>query len=109
MRNREVTIAFDSDVMTKPNVRQALSRLKAFLEKRGAKVKVIYLPEGKDGTKVGLDDFLAAGHEPAELWRLAVSDVRDWKHSPARLPMSFTAKPPPGWCISSRQLMALSK
>jgi hypothetical protein len=76
MRNREVAIAFDSDVMTKPNVRQALSRLKAFLEKRGAKVKVIYLPEGKDGTKVGLDDFLAAGHEPAELWRLAVSDVR---------------------------------
>ncbi len=46
LNGREVFLAFDSDVMTKGSVYGALSRLKAFLESRKAKVKVIYLPEG---------------------------------------------------------------
>jgi hypothetical protein len=45
LNERQVYLAFDSDVMTKPSVHLALSRLKAFLESRHAKVKVIYLPE----------------------------------------------------------------
>lgn len=57
---REVYIVFDSDVMTKRPVYLALVRLKAFLESRGAIVRVIYLPAGEGGAKVGLDDFLAA-------------------------------------------------
>jgi hypothetical protein len=35
LNDRETFIAFDSDVMTKPPVRAALARLKAFLESRG--------------------------------------------------------------------------
>ena len=41
---REVYLVFDSDAMSKPEVHQALARLKAFLESRHARVKVIYLP-----------------------------------------------------------------
>jgi hypothetical protein len=37
---------FDSDVMVKPAVQEgALERLVTFLESRGARVQVIYLPE----------------------------------------------------------------
>jgi hypothetical protein len=39
----------------------SLKRLKAFLESRGADVKIIYLPSGEGGVKVGLDDFFAQG------------------------------------------------
>jgi hypothetical protein len=60
LADRPVYIVFDSDVMHKPPVALALSRLKGFLELRKANVRVIYLPSGPGGTKVGLDDFLAA-------------------------------------------------
>ena len=42
---RETYIVCDSDVMTKPEVQGALERLVAFLEDRGARVQVVYLPE----------------------------------------------------------------
>lgn len=58
---RLVILAFDSDVMQKPGVHDALTQLRAYLLKRGAEVAVMYLP-APDGEKVGLDDFLAAGH-----------------------------------------------
>lgn len=72
-RSRTVYICFDSDVTTKPQVQAALARLKAFLESRGAKVAVIYLPDGPDGAKVGMDDYFAAGHSVGEL----LSHVRE--------------------------------
>jgi len=71
LSGRKVYIAFDSDVMTKVEVYAALSRLMAFLENRGAVVRVIYLPAGADGSKVGLDDHFAAGHSTDELLSLA--------------------------------------
>ncbi len=74
LNGRKAYIAFDSDVMTKPEVYTALVRLKAFLEQRGAKVQVIYLPEGPDGTKAGLDDFLFE-HSSEELLSLARPDL----------------------------------
>jgi hypothetical protein len=67
---REVYIVFDSDVMQKPAVQAALRRLKPFLEQRGANVRVIYLPAGPGGEKVGLDDYLAAGHTIQDLLAL---------------------------------------
>ena len=76
LKERLVYIVFDSDVMTKPSVYQALARLKDFLESRGAVVMVIYLPSGVGGTKVGLDDWFAAGHTPDELIGLAVDALR---------------------------------
>jgi putative DNA primase/helicase len=42
---REVYVVFDSDVMVKPEVQLALERLVAYLEGRGARVQVVYLPE----------------------------------------------------------------
>jgi hypothetical protein len=63
LNNRFVYIAFDSDIIEKGQVYGALVRLKAFLESRGARVNLIYLPAGEHGEKIGLDDFIA--HEKA--------------------------------------------
>jgi hypothetical protein len=67
LNGREVFLCFDSDVMTKEPVNLALMRLKKFLEQRDAQVKLVYLPDGEHGEKVGLDDFLAAGHTVDDL------------------------------------------
>jgi hypothetical protein len=58
---RTVYIAFDSDVMRKAPVQQALARLTAILRQRGAHVFHVYLPDKPNGEKQGVDDFLAAG------------------------------------------------
>lgn len=67
LNGRSVYIAFDSDVMTKPAVHDALTRLGAFLTRRGAEVAYIYLPPEPDGRKVGLDDHFAEGRTVADL------------------------------------------
>lgn len=77
LRDRVVHIVFDSDVMTKPAVHGALARLKAFLEGRGARVLLVYLPSAEGGAKVGLDDFLAAGRTRDELLALATPELRN--------------------------------
>ncbi|MBI4282470.1 MAG: DUF3854 domain-containing protein [Chloroflexi bacterium] len=60
LRGATWVLAFDSDILTKPAVHEALSRLKAWLEWRGAKrVGVLVLPQLGDG-KTGVDDYLAA-------------------------------------------------
>lgn len=67
LKTRKVYLAFDSDLLTKRGVQQALQRLAGFLESRGAVVRVVRIPPGPDGGKVGLDDFLAAGGTIAQL------------------------------------------
>jgi len=69
LKDRDVRIVFDSDVMTKTQVRQALDRLKEHLERKGAHVGVVYLPKRKDG-KNGVDDYLASGHSMDDLGAL---------------------------------------
>jgi hypothetical protein len=76
LADRVVHIVFDSDVMTKTSVYQALARLKAFLESRHADVRLIYLPAGPGGAKIGLDDFLAAKHTVDDLLVLATTELR---------------------------------
>jgi hypothetical protein len=71
LNGRAVYVVFDSDVATKPDVERALHRLCPFLQSRGAIVKVVYLPDGENGTKTGLDDFFARGGSVAELFSLA--------------------------------------
>jgi hypothetical protein len=66
LNGRDVRIVFDSDVMTKLEVRQALERLTEHLQRKGAHVAAVYLPGGATG-KVGVDDWLAAGHTVEEL------------------------------------------
>ena len=91
LNDRQVYIAFDSDVMLNPLVHDAMARLSGFLEHRGAKVAFIYLPHGEHGAKVGVDDYLAQGHGADELLSLAVSellrpvtDVTDVTHPESR-------------------------
>jgi Domain of unknown function (DUF3854) len=63
---REVRLCFDSDVVDKPSVRTALERLTAHLINKKATVRAVYLPP-LGGKKVGVDDFLAAGHTIQDL------------------------------------------
>jgi hypothetical protein len=75
--NRVVYIAFDSDVVTKTPVKQAMVRLAALLTRRGASVHVMILPSGPAGEKRGLDDLIAGGARTAELVRLVNPDFLD--------------------------------
>lgn len=67
LNERLVYITYDSDVTTTPEVTLALQRFRRFLEGRGASVRVLHLPNGSNGAKVGLDDYLASGGTTAEL------------------------------------------
>ena len=56
---RPVYLVFDSDVMSKHGVRQALTRFTDHLKRKGAVVHHVYLPQLADG-KTGVDDWLVA-------------------------------------------------
>jgi hypothetical protein len=85
---RHVYIAFDSDVMRKASVHGALERLVGLLGGKGAIVHPVYLPENEG--KVGVDDFLAAGHTVDELYALAEDELRE-------APVAPTPKRRPAW------------
>jgi hypothetical protein len=57
LNGRDVRIAFDNDIMTKPQVRQALERLTQHLQRKGAHVDAVYLPM-ENGHRLGVDDYL---------------------------------------------------
>lgn len=59
-KGRRVVIAFDSDIRAKPEVHWAEWHLADTLRAEGADVRVIRLPDGPDGAKTGLDDYLLA-------------------------------------------------
>lgn len=75
LNGRLVFIAFDSDVTSKPEVQAALQRLQAFLQSRGAKVRVLQFPSGPNGEKVGFDDYLAAGNSIGSLLTLCTESA----------------------------------
>ena len=70
-KDRDVYPAFDSDVVTKPQVHQALTRLSAHLSRLGGRLHHVQLPSGENGAKTGVDDYLAAGHTLEDLKALA--------------------------------------
>jgi P4 family phage/plasmid primase-like protien len=101
-KDRIVSICFDSDAATNPQVRRAEWDLVETLRRHGAIVRVIRLPAGDpgpDGTsaKVGLDDFLvargadafrellAAAVEPTPPIGIAALEAYDDPHRLARL------------------------
>jgi Domain of unknown function (DUF3854) len=55
---RPVILTPDSEVWTRPELRQPVYALGKDLQERGAVVFIEKLPAGPDGGKVGLDDFL---------------------------------------------------
>ena len=59
-KQRVVTIVYDSDASTNPNVVAAEGRLARELAARGADVRIARLPPAADGSKQGIDDFLLA-------------------------------------------------
>jgi hypothetical protein len=77
LNGRRVYIVFDSDVIIKPQVHKALSRLKDFLESRGAEVRIVYLPHGEGGKKQGVDDYFVAGHGVDDLLSHATTELRE--------------------------------
>ncbi|MBI5284956.1 MAG: DUF3854 domain-containing protein [Chloroflexi bacterium] len=76
LNGRRVYIVFDSDVMLKQAVHNALVRLKSFLEGHGAEVAIVYLPGGPHAEKVGVDDYLAGGRSVGDLIALASTELR---------------------------------
>jgi hypothetical protein len=77
LNGRRAYIVFDSDVIIKPQVHKALSRLKDFLESRGAEVRIVCLPHGEGGKKQGVDDFFVAGHGVDDLLSHATTELRE--------------------------------
>jgi hypothetical protein len=69
---RQVYLVFDSDTTSNVDVAQAEWLFARELDERGARVKIVRLPPGPNGEKVGLDDYLLAKGEagPAALRRL---------------------------------------
>jgi Domain of unknown function (DUF3854) len=63
LNRREVRVIFDSDVMTKSQVRKALERLTEHLQRKGAHVVAVYLPMA-NGVRVGVDDYLLSHMVP---------------------------------------------
>lgn len=71
LAERDVYIVFDSDVIQKIQVRQALLALSNFLIGKRARVHVTRLQPGEGGAKVGLDDYLVSGGDLAGLAALS--------------------------------------
>ena len=57
-KNRHVGLCFDSDIVSKWQVKKALVTLANELSSRGAKVFIVLLPTEHDGSKNGIDDFI---------------------------------------------------
>ena len=86
LKERLAYLVFDSDSTSNPQVALALNRLTEHLKRKGAKVRIIKLPPGPGGEKVGADDYLAAGHTVKDLTGLEVLEgaeppaLRDKSH-----------------------------
>lgn len=84
-RGRTVYAAFDSDASRKAEVKRERWALRCELVRRGAEVRVMYLPDGDGGAKCGLDDFLVA-HGPEALRELLnAAPVLDWSQRAAEV------------------------
>jgi hypothetical protein len=89
--NREVCIVFDSDVMTKREVEQALARITEHLQRKGAHVRHVYLPP-VSGQKVGVDDYLI-NHSVDELEALIDAPRPMPQPEPPKVELLDTAPP----------------
>ena len=69
LKGREVTVCFDADARTNPNVLRAMVRCGRWFKSKGAaRVRYLIVPTVARGTPVkGADDFLAAGGTIEEL------------------------------------------
>jgi hypothetical protein len=75
LRGRTVPILFDSKAETNPNVGGQRDKLAAFLTERGARPRVVRIPDNPDGSEQKIDDYLAAGGNLADL---LAKHCEDW-------------------------------
>ena len=73
LRGRKVYLAFDSDIVSKDLVKQALEHVAEHLRRKEAHVQVVYLPQAGI-QKIGIDDFLLE-HSMGDAEKLA-TDLR---------------------------------
>jgi hypothetical protein len=66
-KDRLVYLCFDSDYTSNAMVALALQRLGEHLKRRAAAVRILRLPNGAGGEKLGADDYLAQGHTLQDL------------------------------------------
>lgn len=66
-RDRTAIICFDSDVTENPSVSKARQALTDFLRDLGGEIKWVTPPAAPDGSKVGIDDYLASGGDIEDL------------------------------------------
>ncbi len=59
LNERKSYFVFDSDVLEKRSVYDAMVRYKDVVKKRGSDVWFVYLPPGPNGEKMGVDDWFA--------------------------------------------------
>ena len=91
LKDRLAYLVFDSDSASNPHVMLALNRLSEHLKRKGAVVRIIKLPPGAGGEKVGADDYLVQGHSLKDLTGLEVVEeaeppsLRDKSHEAYRL------------------------
>lgn len=76
---RDVIVCFDSDVASNPHVRKAEGATVRLFEELGSTVYTVRLPDAPDGTKTGVDDFLAQGGTLDDLMALIEEPEPDWK------------------------------
>ena len=57
LKDRTIYLAFDSDVISKEPVKKALERLAEHLQRKGAQVSAVHLPQQGE-KKTGIDDYL---------------------------------------------------
>jgi len=75
LRGSGVVLTFDGDFRSNPRVYRALQRFAKWLRSKGAIVRFCLLPEGKDGQKVGLDDFFVNGGTSIALRELIADEL----------------------------------
>ena len=95
LEGREVRLCFDSD-LDKPQVSLALKTLAEWLANQGADVRIEILPNGLDGSRLGLDDLIerhgaAVFQQIAQIARSPFKKVR--KQGKEELVWSFHREP----------------
>ncbi|MGI8403650.1 MAG: DUF3987 domain-containing protein, partial [Thermomicrobiales bacterium] len=95
LRDRDVVIAFDSDVMANRKVRAALERFHRYLDMHGARVRYLVMPALPDSSKCGLDDWFASGKNVPDLEACILDtlpgSVMEWE---APIPFAPETGPP---------------
>ncbi|MBN1366614.1 MAG: DUF3854 domain-containing protein [Dehalococcoidales bacterium] len=64
---RIVYLVFDSDIVDKPGVKQALDTFCEIIKRKKAQPRILYLPTGTNGEKIGVDDYIAQKHSIDDL------------------------------------------